>query len=283
MLNVCLTHDVDRIHKTYQYITKPLRGLLKGNLKLFAKCFVHIFDKNAYWGFNHIYEIETKYCVKSTFFFLNESLPFNPFKPNTWKLSLGRYNIFNKKLVDIIRFFDKNGWEIALHGSYRSYKSIKLLKKEKADIEKIVCHSIHGVRQHYLNLTHETWEMQSQAGFCYDSTWGLTDNIGFKNNQVTPFFPISKNDFCVIPLTIMDYPFVTLKDKWARFEEILKKIELENGYLVINFHNNNFYELDFPDVKTNYIRIIEILKQRNAKFMTMMDAYKEITKGIKNF
>ena len=64
---VCLTHDVDRIRKSYQYITHFIKtGKLYHIASLFSK-------KNPYWKFNKIMEIEERYEVRSTFFFLNES------------------------------------------------------------------------------------------------------------------------------------------------------------------------------------------------------------------
>ena len=47
--------------------------------------------------------------------------------------------------------------------------------------------------------------------------------------------------------------------------------------MVINFHNNNYYELDFPNVKSDYIEIIERLKNKGADFLTLQQAYNQIT------
>ena len=278
MIKVCLSHDIDRIDKTYQYLTKPLRVLKRGDVGLTFKCLWRmIFDRNPYWGFNHIIEIENYYEVKSTCFFLDESIRFNFLKPQTWVLSLGRYKINNKKIHQIMRFLDKNGWEIGVHGSYNSYNDLDLLKKEKHNIERILGHKVVGVRQHYLNFSEKTNQIQKQAGFSYDSTWGYTKDIGFKDNRITPFFPVTCAQFCEIPLVIMDYPFVEMVDKWERFEQLCNICEENESYMVINFHNNNYYELDFPNVKSDYIEIIERLKNKGADFLTLQQAYNQIT------
>ena len=277
MITVCLSHDIDRIHKSYQYFTKPFRALKSGDVLLSVKrLFSPFYERNPYWGFDKIIEIENRYGVKSTHFILNENIKINWLKPSTYKLALGRYKITDKHLVRMIRYLDQNGWEIGVHGSYNSYNDVELLKKEKYMLEQIVGHQIIGIRQHYLNLSESTWELQSKVGFLYDSSFGHTKDIGYKDNKITPFFPLNNSYFCEIPLVIMDFPFVNIKDKWKRFEEICKQCERANGYLVINFHNNNFNELDFPGVASDYECVIKKLKEKNARFMTLGQAYEEI-------
>lgn len=152
MIKVALTHDVDRTRKTYQYFTRPIRNLIKLDLKGLLNNIKFFTLPNSYWGFDEIIEIETKYDVKSAFYFLNETLPFNLFNPSNWKLSLGRYNITDPEIVGIIKFVDNNGQEIGLHGSFSSYENKKLLAWEKDVLENIVGHKIIRIRQHYLNL-----------------------------------------------------------------------------------------------------------------------------------
>lgn len=277
MINVCITHDIDRVRKTYQYFTKPIKALVRGDIRLFFKHIVAPFIQKApYWGFDKIIDIENNLGVKSTCFFLNEKIRFKLFDLKTWKLALGRYSIFEKKVSDIIHFFDDNGWEIGLHGSYLSYNNYELLCQEKADLESIVGHEIIGIRQHYLNFDDCTWGIQQKAGFKYDSSWGYTNQIGFKDDKKYPFFPIPQSEFCEIPMIIMDSCFQNTDYKWQKLEEIVKEIDSVNGFLVINFHNNNLDELDFPEYLNNYIEIIKRLKEKGASFMTLDKAYNNV-------
>ena len=269
MLKVSLTHDVDRTCKTYQCLTHGLKSLSKGNMR---KTLYHTTSlakrKDVYWNFEDIIEIEEKYGIKSTFFFLVESFPFKLLKPSSWKLSLGRYDINEKRITDIIQRLDNNGWEIGLHGSYTSYNNLELLQKEKNVVESIVGHPISGIRQHYLNLNENTWKYQQKAGFEYDSSWGFTRKIGFKENKITPFKPIG-NNFLVFPLAIMDSCYKNTKN---RKEELLKIIDLtiaNDSVLVINWHSNNFNEKEFPGYKDVYVEIIEVCKEYNAVFDTL--------------
>ena len=277
MIKVCLSHDIDRIDKSYQYITKPLRALKSGNFKLFFRHLISPFTHpHPYWGFDTIMEIEKRYGARSTMFFLNESIGPEFSKPKSWKLAFGRYDIHDKRMVNVIKKLEADGWEIGIHGSYNSYKDYELLKREKEVLEGIVGHPIRGIRQHYLNISESTWEIQNKVGLKYDSSWGHTKDIGCKEGKILPFFPIEGSDFCEIPMTIMDGPFSEAEDRWGRFMEIIEETERTGGYLVINYHNNNFDCFDNPGCKEDYIRMLEILHGRGAKFMTLGEAYEMI-------
>jgi len=268
MLKVALTHDVDRTHKTYQYLTHFIKAALNREINNALYQILSVFKKNSYWNFDEIIRIENEYNVKSTFFFLNESIKFNPFSISNWKLSVGRYNVESSKVVQIIQWLDKNGWEIGVHGSYNSYKDKELLLKEKKILENIVRHEIVGVRQHHLNLDGKTWLIQKKCGFKYDSSFGFTDSIGFKDNKIVPFNPF-RDDFLVFPLTIMDSCFIDTENRWERFKELLNIVQEKDALLVINWHQRSFNKKEFPEYVENYTKIIEECRDKNAKFCTL--------------
>lgn len=275
MLKVALSHDVDRTKKHYQYISYFLKAVAKADVKKAVYHLSSFFGKEPYWNFPEIIRIEESFEVKSTFYFLDETIPFKFFDKKNWKLSLGRYDINQKKIEDIIRWLDKNGWEIGVHGSYRSYNNEGLLKKEKENIERIVGHKITGIRQHYLNWDEDTWKIQKGLGFKYDSTWGLTKGIGLKDDKLKPFKPIDDH-FMEIPLMIMDTPFMELKNKWQEYETLINLLDKNDGILVINWHQRVYNDKEFPGYKAAYIKIIEDCKKRNARFSTLSDFYNEL-------
>jgi len=274
MLKVGLSHDVDRISKTYQYLTYPIKSLLKHDAKEFFYHVGSIFKKNPYWCFPEIIRIEREYDVKSTFFFLNETIPFHLFNISNWKLSLGRYKVYDKKVMDIIKYLDQNGWEIGLHGSYNSFNDNKLLMSEKDLLESIIKHSVIGIRQHYLNLNNSTWRIQKELGFKYDTSFGFSNNIGYKDNIFKPFHPFSDN-FTVFPMVIMDESFMNTADRIKKLLYLLDITEKNNSILVINWHQRSFNENEFPEYKKAYCDIIEECKKRNAIFKTLKDYYLE--------
>lgn len=275
MLKVALTHDIDRTKKTYQHITKSLRALLKLDLKKLKNQIISILKRDNYWTFDEILKIEESYNVKSTYFFLNETIEFKLFHLKTYKLALGRYKILNKKIVDLIKYLDQKGFEIGVHGSYNSFKNKELLEFEKKTLENIVGHEIIGIRQHYLNLDENTWKIQKEVGFKYDSSIGFCGNeakIGYVDGNIFPFKPLD-DDFIVIPLVIMDANFMLIKNRWEEFKKLLDYCIVNNTYLVVNFHNHVYNELEFPGYKSAYKKIIEECLKKNAEFLTMNELY----------
>ncbi len=275
MLKIALTHDIDRIEKTYQFISKPLKFIRNGEFNNSIKSLKSFIQKDNYWKIDDIINIEEKYGVKSTFFILNESIKFNVLKPSTFVLAYGRYSIYNPRLVDTIKWLDKNGWEIGVHGSYNSYKDKDLLQKEKETLEDIVGHEIIGIRQHHLNLNDQTWKIQNELGFKYDSSYGSNMYCGFLNNQFNPFYPKNTN-ILVIPQVIMD---ICLMRNQNYIEEITKCLDLaedNDAIVVVNFHNDKFNTADYPFYRDAYIEIIEQGKSRNARFKTLKEFNEEI-------
>lgn len=265
---VCLTHDVDRVRKTYQYITKSSKGNLRRMLRLFE-------PGNPYWGFPAIMAIEDKFNARSTFFFLQESKTINLLKPKEWVLSGGKYRFSDKNVSEIIRVLDRNGWEIGLHGSYESYRHEDLLREEKKELERVLGSAVIGVRQHYLNLEiPETWRIQRRIGFLYDASFGFRARIGFREDRHLPFYPFD-NSFLEIPLTLMDGAlFSDCDDRdaiWGECLNLIESAERQRGLLTVLWHQRVFDEDEFPGWSNVYIKIIKECMERGAYFGTCKD------------
>ena len=266
---VCLSHDVDRVSKTFQFATHFLRGLQGGNLKLAIYQLKSLVDKAHYWQFEKIMEIEDKLGLRSTFYFLNETYPFHPWKLRSWRLALGYYDMLDPSIQRVIRDLDGHGWEIGLHGSYLSFRDVNLLKKEKAALESIVGHRVLGIRQHYLNLDHDTWARQAEAGFLYDASFGFTDDIGFKDNRFQPFMPLPNQRFYVMPLAIMDGCVIRRKNPLADALRVIDLAKDQGACLVLNWHQERFNEREFPGWLDLYVQLIKECRARNAEFVTI--------------
>ncbi|MDP3115413.1 MAG: hypothetical protein Q8M98_11690 [Candidatus Cloacimonadaceae bacterium] len=213
-------------------------------------------------------ETEEKLGVRSTFFFLIESIPFKLCSPSEWKLSLGRYNIDNKRLGEVITNLKEQGWEIGLHGSYRSYNNADLLRKEKMQLERVVGHNVIGIRQHYLNWGDDTWGFQKAVGFRYDSTLGFTNKIGYYKDLSSPFQHVD-GGVIEFPLAIMDSCYMETKDRINELNRIVEQTDRSNGVLVLNWHSNSWNDFEFPGYKKNYLQIIQRLLDKNAVFKTL--------------
>lgn len=253
---ICLTHDIDRVKKTYQYLTHFAKTLRPYHL-------ISVFYKEEpYWNFEKIIKLEKRYGVRSTFFFLNETKKLNPFHPGRWSLSLGRYSFQDEKIAEIIQKLYANGWEIGLHGSYESYKDKNLLKKERKELEAVLGDEITGIRQHYLNLDiPRTWKIQQEVGFKYDASFGYRDKIGFRDRKYLPFHPFNGSTFLEIPLAIMDVALFrnsrNVEDAWKKCVMLINETEKHNGLLAVVWHQRVFNEKEFYGYSMIYERIIQ--------------------------
>ncbi len=273
-LKICLTHDVDRIRKTFQYFTHDVRNLKLGKLRTLFN------GERPYWQLERLMELEESYGVRSTFFFLHETLPFKPFSPANWKLSLGRYSLLEPEVKRIIRKLDAGGWEIGVHGSFNSYKNIKLLIDEKSILEDVLGKKVTGIRQHYLNLNiPETWILQREAGFEYDASYGKKRGIGYRNNRYIPFTDETSGMY-VIPLALMEcYLFSEAKNDpekaWSLTKSLMDEAEQNNAVFTVLWHQRMFNEEEFTGYAEVYRRIIAEGKQREANFVRCGDIYDE--------
>lgn len=274
MFKAALSHDVDRIKKSYQYVTSSLKKVLKLNLPGLGYEIKSFFGPEPYWNFDKIISIEEKHNVKSTFFILDESIPLEIFNKKNWQLSLGRYSIENQKVIEAIQYLDKNGWEIGLHGSYNSYNKQELLHKEKLRIENIIGHELIGTRQHYLNLDDSTWEIQKNIGLKYDASFGFNDAIGYKDNRFKAFHPLN-NEFTVFPLANMDICFMATNDNWNAFKDLVKLTKDKNGILVLNWHQRVFNENEFPKYSYFYEKMIVYMQEQGADIQTLGTFYQQ--------
>ena len=267
---VWLSHDVDRIRKTFLH---SLYYAIKDRRVNHVTSFFS--SGNPYWNFERIMALEDRYGVKSTFFFLNESMKANIFDPYSFVLAKGRYSITDPSVENIIRKLDRKGWEIGTHGSYGSYNNRDLLEREKNTLEKIVGHPVEGIRQHYLNMDiPETWKIQRALGFQYDASFGLTDDVGWREDVHYPFYPLN-DQFTVFPITIMDSAlFMKYRDIdtiWKICLGIIEKAQEKKALLSLLWHQRVFNEHDFPGYREIYERLIEECLKRNAQFTTGKD------------
>ena len=271
---VCLTHDVDRVHKTYQYLPSIVRDIKRMNfsgiLKQIKSMLFEHGENNPYWNFNKIMELENKHVVKSTFFFLDESGKLNVFSFKSWILFAGRYRIDDPLITEIIKKLHKNGFEIGVHGSYNSYNDLKLLKKEKDKLANIINNKIYGIRQHHLNFDENTFNLYEKVGFEYDTTVGFQrgSGIGFKQGTCFPYQPLNPDtkeeiSLLEIPLVIMDTSLLSIEDKLSKCLEVINIVEKYNGVLVLLWHSNVFND-DYPEFADFYEKIIKEAKKRNA-------------------
>jgi peptidoglycan/xylan/chitin deacetylase (PgdA/CDA1 family) len=279
-----LTHDVDRVYKTYQYLPSILNSVI--NIKpstLFYNLKNMLLKRgkyNPYWAFDILFDLENNLGVKSTYFFLNEKGTLNPFSLQSWILYRGIYDIESSPIIEVITKLRNNGFEIGVHGSYNSYNNFDLLLTEKKILESITNSEVKGIRQHYLNYDLSiTPKIHNQCGFLYDSSIGFKPNIGIGFRRGTSFpFKIALSDsndssLVEIPLLVMDGAL----DRISNFNDCVKlidQVEKYHGVLTILWHTHRFNNREYPKMTELYTNIINESRLRGAWIATASDVLK---------
>lgn len=271
---VCLTHDVDELKKTYQWITRPLRCIRTGDLHGFfnqmrsfsRKCI----GNEPYWTFEEIVLNEKERGVSSTYFFLKESGEKSIFRPESWPLYGRCHSLQTPQAVTLIRQLADEGHEIGVHGSTFSPTDPGLLSAEKRELEEVLGTPVAGIRQHCLNLSiPDTWRFQSDAGFLYDTSLGYkaADGSGFRWGTCFPFHPWSSEgtlSLLEIPLSLMDVALRDGRTGWDICTGIMKQVRERGGVLTLLWHPPVLNPLEYPVVGEWYWNMIETCKEDGA-------------------
>lgn len=265
---VCLTHDVDRVKKQwYHYLLNCER------IGVQVKSFLQkLKGDEPYNNFRRIAELEMSYGVRSTFLFLNES-----HKEMTANF-MGRYKITDKVVTEAIKWLDANGFEIGLHGSYYSYNNEELLRKEKNALERIVDHRVVSTRQHFLNHDETTWKIHKSVGLKYDSTVGNKKTTG-ENLPIFPYY--TEEGMLEMSITVMDSAVaLTNEEDMQRVLDVCENVASRGGLVMLNFHQRQLRETEFPYVVKTYTHLIETAKRDKAWIATMKEVGEYIERKL---
>lgn len=264
---LCLSHDVDRIYKTYQYIWNAAQNR---NLR---ELFGILSSNNPYWTFERTMDIETTLGVRSSFNILDEvNLSERPksewLTMNGWKLFAGRYETGDPEVAYMLRVLDEFGWEIGLHGSYTSSENPDRFTYEKEHIESVTGTEIIGNRQHYWNLSRPaTWHHLQDAGIKYDTSLGSSTEIDFQHGHdlIRPF----DDEFVVFPWSLMDRAVMESGDTQNEIMESLQGVfeeaQRNQSAIVLDWHAGDvFSKRDYPGWGDMYKRLIEEALEMDA-------------------
>lgn len=282
---VCLTHDVDEIKKTYQWISRPLRYLMKRDIQGFKSQVNLFFQKirgiEPYYTYDDIIEIENALGAKSTYFILKETGTLVLSSKKTWYLYGRNRSLQSSEIRALIQKLQTNGDEVAIHGSYFSYLQPDILAEQTRELEGIIHEKIVGTRQHNLNLDiPKTWEYQIMAGLQYDTSLGFKDTLGFRWGTSFPFFPLIKGSTITIleiPLIIMDICLESCENKELDCIRIADEVEKYQGVLTLLWHPPIFNTLEYPGLRNIYIKINQYCRDKDAWITRAKDIFEWMT------
>lgn len=276
---VCLTHDVDWAYPPSRHVRKALEVTRSkhslGTMLLWRLGAVSKWHLYNPYSLRQILKIEEEFSATSSFLV----------KATPRELLDEQYEEYYdlEFLAGELSKIIHEGWEVGLHGGYRSHDKPEALAKEKATLESVLeGYKVTGVRMHYLRFTYpSTWLAVEAAGFKYDTTLAFPDSPGFRNGMCYPFKPVFDDreiTILEIPLTVMDttfwgYMHIQPQEAFDLIKKLAVTVEKIGGILTILWHNNTFSELLYGEWSRMYRKILSYFKSRGAWLTNCLSIY----------
>lgn len=240
---IVMSHDIDHIQKYSSYLSflRKLSGhVLRVELKSIPRLFSDLISfiskgKDPY----DVYEwmLAEKDIEKYIFYLVGGSHQYDTPTPLNHDI-----------LLESLRLAKSRGYEICIHPSFESTQKEKLLKDEKAALEKVVGQKITTSRQHYLQYRPlKSMTQLIDAGVKLDSSLGFNSTIGFRcgtgfKYKLYDFENETGSELLEQPLSFMDSAMMkeaNFDDKKCR-DLVIDILKLENTCICANFHNSRF-------------------------------------------
>ena len=168
---------------------------------------------------------------------------------------IGDYNTYDKnisinkkKFVSLIKSV-ADYCKVGLKASFLALDDLKILKKEKRNMESIINNSLEISRNSFskLNLP-KTYRNLIELEIKEDYTMGYINQIGFRAGTCTPFLFYDIDFEIQTPLMIHSYhlmdfsllQFASQLDKKETLYKIIKEVQKVNGTFAPVFHNYSF-------------------------------------------
>lgn len=224
-----------------QYWRSLLSGLFMPLVKL------GLIEDPIVQSFKLMLDIERKHAVRSTLYFI--TVPRYPGqRPGGGKAPPNRAAYYRlEAFQETLRCLQAEGWEIGVHG-IDSYCAPEAARREFQTMSRILGHGQLGHRSHWLYSNgRRSWEILRHAGFAYDASYGMNDDIGWPRGTRWPFQPFASHGFAVIPLTVQDGSLLCpskqgLKadEAWNRISGLIREAKEKGAALTVLWHTHSF-------------------------------------------
>jgi hypothetical protein len=244
---ICLSHDVDEVRKSrlsrlkflWDHSTRPEIGHRNtpfGDRVAFALS--TLFSRqDPYWTFPGYATIERRLGFNASYFFQAGDRDAGT-----------RYSLSEPRVQSFIYDLLNEGFEVGLHGSYRSAFDEARFLQEKRALAAVIEQEPVGHRQHYLRMEYTvTLPIYERAGVKYDATLGYAEHEGYRNQFSYPYHPYHHGEdrafrFLELPTVIMDvtlgsYRELSAAQAWQVIERWLERTCLRRGCLTLLWHN----------------------------------------------
>jgi hypothetical protein len=268
-----LSHDVDQIHDReifrvladVNHIRRRLTTGEPGNNRLACRRLARALlrPKPATKDFETLLAIEGRHGFRSTYFLLHDDY---------WARQGARYSFECPEIQAIARLVLAAKCELGVHGGYYRFNNAARYRESLEAVTTAFNVRPCGIRNHLLRFSYpETWRAQSEAGFGYDATYGLPDELGPRGGWPFPFQTCDAHtgkllDLFELPLTVMDATLfrhlrlsgaAALEKAW----ETVHAVTRVGGLVSLLWHNNYFNEPEYADWQMVYEELLNRLAQ----------------------
>jgi hypothetical protein len=292
----CLTHDIDHPilrnhcldHTMFGFLGRATIGSLldvcRGRRRLGTLSrnwaavsrlpFVYLGAAQDLWSdFDRYLELEAG--LGSTYFVIpKKEYPGRGVNGSRYARRASRYAVseIRPQLTKII----SAGAEVGLHGIDAWLDSASGCE-ESGELHEALGVTRSGVRMHWLAFNERSPVALDQAGFCYDSSFGYNETVGFRAGTAQVYKPIEATRMLELPLHIMDTAlflpkYLDLREAEAArlVRNLIEEVARFGGALTINWHDRSIA----PERLWEgfYLKLLEELRQRGAWFPTASQA-----------
>ena len=184
------------------------------------------------------------------------------------------YDIDNKRTRARVQAVRAAGFDLCLHGSYRSTESGAWYEEEAAALARRFG-AVRGSRQHYLSFDYDVlFSAQERSGIEYDMSMGFPDRVGSRVGFSYPYFPFNLEedrpyDVVQLCLLLMD---VTLRgymrqgrdEAWETIEQQLEGLEKTGGCGSVVWHPIVFGGARDPGYGELFWRMVRHVQERGG-------------------
>jgi hypothetical protein len=160
------------------------------------------------------------------------------------------YDYRDDAIVNAMRECIDTGFEIGLHASINAKQDPKRMTRERELLESVLDgYRLRGVRHHYWSMESQfperTLRSHADAGFSYDSSFGLNDAPGFRRGACWPFTPFDRERAEALPIlevppTLMDGAIfsnpIAPQDGCEQIRRHIRSIADAGGAVVLDWH-----------------------------------------------